>query len=82
MNRRSIIASLLAMVLAPLGLRLPKGRSLPGNSPIDAIARVTAIDLSAGSITIDSINRPMPPMPWPVQADDYVFLANKEVGDG
>ena len=34
MNRRSIIASLLAMVLAPLGLRVPKPVSLSSNSQV------------------------------------------------
>ena len=54
MNRRSIIASLFAMVLAPLGLRVPKPVSLSGNSPVDVDVRVTAIDHSARSITIDA----------------------------
>jgi hypothetical protein len=57
MTRHGFIWSLFAMLLAPLGLRLMKAVSLSPHG-IDGVATVTAIDHSAGSITIDTTQVP------------------------
>ena len=73
MTRHSFIWSLLAMVLVFMGLRASKRRSLSARGREWPVVTEKEILRALGVVR----GQCPPPMPWPVHADDYVFLASE-----